>query len=168
MRAVHSIAVAGIGAALVAGAPAAWAQEDDQLAPLLFLVGTWHGTGSGPYGPYDFETIVQRRGRWLLAAETVYAPDTDQVISVDTWVYGYDGDHLTADLYDLTGAFRFHGDTIAGGARFRWAEGDAWRLLDVRWDDGVVRTSYRAVVPGVTQGEALFEGTWLPGPRRAP
>jgi hypothetical protein len=25
----------------------------DPLQPLLFLEGTWHGQGSGPYGPYE-------------------------------------------------------------------------------------------------------------------
>ena len=36
------------------------------LQPLLMLKGDWHGTGLGPYGPYDFSHSVEERGRWLL------------------------------------------------------------------------------------------------------
>ena len=39
------------------------------LKPLLMLKGDWHGTGLGPYGPYDFDHSVEARGSLVIARE---------------------------------------------------------------------------------------------------
>ncbi len=82
----------------------------DPLQPMLFLEGIWHGEGAGPYGAYDFETRVERRGRWLLLKSNVFFPKSDKLMFVSAQVYGYDEKGLVLDLFDTAGAFRFRGE----------------------------------------------------------
>lgn len=137
----------------------------DPLQPLLFLEGAWHGEGKGPYGPYEFETIVERRGRWLLLTSNVYPPKTNTVLFVSTQVYGYDEKGLVLHLFDTAGAFEFRGDAKDKAAHFEWKQGAKWKRVDMKLQDGRIQSRYDALEPAMFKDPVSFEGVWLPGKR---
>ncbi|HEY7679689.1 MAG TPA: hypothetical protein VIC04_04160, partial [Terriglobia bacterium] len=142
--------------------------KKDALEPLIFLAGTWHGEGKGPYGAYEFETHVERRGRWLLLTSNVFVPGTDRLMFVSTQIYGYDNKGLVLHLFDTAGAFLFRGEPTTDGARFAWKGADNWKRLELDLRrDGSVRSRYDAHEPAMFKEPVTFEGIWLPGKRAA-
>jgi hypothetical protein len=142
-------------------------QKPDPLQPFLFLEGVWHGEGKGPYGPYEFLTRVERRGRWLLLASDVFAPGTDKVMFVSTQVYGYDEGGLVLQLFDTAGAFSFRGEAMENGARFEWKDRDRYKKIDMRVEEGRIRSRYDALEPALFKDPVTFEGVWIRGERPA-
>lgn len=141
--------------------------QDEQLKPLLFLEGTWHGEGIGPHGAFEFEITVQKRGRWLLSTGNIYLPGTNTLIYVDTWVYGYDKEGLLCDIYDTVGSFRFRGKATQDNVSFEWKQGEYWRRLQLQQKHGKVHARYLTYVEEFPR-EAVSEGVWLPGKRKSP
>lgn len=139
--------------------------KPDPLRPLLFLEGTWHGEGQGPYGPYEFETIVERRGRWLLLTSDIFVPNTDNLLFVSTQVYGYDDRGLVLQLFDTAGAFEFRGETGESQVRFGWRDGDRYKRLEMHLQDGKIHSQYDAFEPTLFKDPVRFEGAMLPGAR---
>jgi len=135
--------------------------ERAKLAPLLFLEGRWRGQGRGPYGPYQLETRVEQRGRWLLMTSAIVDAKTRQTTYVSTQVYGHDSDGLRLHFFDTAGAFEFHGQPTDDGLRFEWKQGENWKRSEYwRERDGKVRFRYESVVPA--RSSELFEGHWEP------
>jgi len=135
------------------------------LDSLLFLEGTWHGEGKGPYGAYEFETKVLRRGRWLLLTSNVFVPKTDQLMFVSTQVYGYDDKGTVLHLFDTAGSFLFRGVASDKMARFEWKDGERYKKLEIKAKDGNLHSRYDAFEPGMFDKPVAFEGVWLPGER---
>jgi hypothetical protein len=141
-------------------------KEMKALEPLMFLVGDWHGEGEGPWGPYDFATHVEVKGRWVLLTTTVLEPQTDTASYVSTQVYGYDDKGLVLHLFDTAGAFLFHGKADGEGLRFEWKGGDDWKRSDFQpKEGGKIHFLYHAMEPSLPGTGAKFEGDWLPGKR---
>lgn len=159
-----------VGLLLLAVGPALqgqnYEQKGDPLDSLLFLQGTWHGEGKGPYGAYEFETKVERRGRWLLLTSNVFVPKTDQLMFVSTQVYGYDDQGPVLHLFDTAGSFLFRGSASEKAAHFEWKDGERYKKLEVTLKDGNIYSRYDAFEPAMFEKPVVFEGTWLPGERR--
>lgn len=136
------------------------------LEPLLILEGTWHGEGQGPYGPYEFETRVESRGRWLLLTSNTFQPKTDTVTYVSTQVHGYDDKGLVLQLFDTAGAFEFRGAPKDKGIRFEWKNGANWKRSEF-WPEegGKIHFRYSSMEPALSKDVARFEGVWLRGKR---
>jgi len=165
--------MSGVHLALVILMALGWAslspsqtRENDRLQPLLFLEGTWHGEGKGPYGPYEFETRVERRGCWLLLVSDVFPPKSDKLLFVSTQVYGYDDKGLVLQLFDTAGSFEFRGAAREGGASFEWKDAERYKRIDLRLQDGKIHSRYEALEPALFKDPVSFEGVWLPGKRR--
>jgi ketosteroid isomerase-like protein len=131
------------------------------------LEGTWHGAGEGPYGPYEFEERIERRGRWLVSRADVYQPGSDERIYAPITVLGHDEEgRLTLRFFDTAGEFAFTGHAEGESLLFRWNKGEAWRRISyTRNLDGSITTAYSAHVPPQVQGIAQFTARWLRGPR---
>jgi hypothetical protein len=140
-------------------------KKPDPLQPVLFLEGAWHGEGKGPYGAYDFETKVERRGRWLLLTSNVFLPKTDKLMFVSTQVYGYDDKGLVLQLFDTAGAFQFRGEAKDKGVCFEWKHGERYKRTEMRLQDGKIHSRYDALEPALFKDPVSFEGVWLPGER---
>jgi hypothetical protein len=154
---------------LLCGFAAHGQQAKDRLEPLMFLAGMWHGEGKGPYGPYEFETRVERRGRWLLMTSDVFAPKSDRAMFHSTQIYGYDDSGLVLHLFDTAGSFVFRGEAVEDGARFAWSGGASSKHVEIRKQkDGALWSRYHAVEPSMFKDPVSFEGVWLPGPRNVP
>ncbi len=138
----------------------------DPLESVRFLEGDWHGDGQGPYGPYDFETSAEFRGRWLLLTGTSFEPKTDTIVYVSTQVYGYDEKGLVLQLFDTAGAFDFRGAPKDDGLQFDWKDGENWKTSEF-WPGrkGEINYRYQSIEPAVAKGLQVFEGVWLPGRR---
>ena len=140
----------------------------DQLQPLMFLEGEWHGKGQGPYGPYEFEAHVTVRGRWLLMTSNYFEPNTNKVTYVSTQVYGYDDTGLVLQLFDTAGAFEFHGVPGVNRVQLDWKDGKDWRRSEYWLEDGGnVGFRYQAMVAADSAELSKFEGTWVRGRRAA-
>ena len=143
--------------------------QKDPLQPLLVLVGSWHGEGSGPYGPYEYENVIERRGRWIVLRSTIFKPRSDTVFYYSTQVYGYSDKGLTLHLYDTYGVFEFVGDTSNSGVKFQWRGGESWKRTEMRpTADGRIHARYDAYEPSMFKEPVGFEGFWLPGKRIVP
>jgi hypothetical protein len=141
-------------------------KEMTALEPLMFLVGDWHGEGQGPWGPYDFETSVEVKGRWLLLTTTVFEPKTDKISYVSTQVYGYDDKGLVLQLFDTAGSFQFRGKAEGKGLLFEWKTGDDWKRSEFQpIKGGKIHFRYTAMDPNLPETGAKFEGDWLPEKR---
>jgi hypothetical protein len=145
------------------------AKDDDdpkaKLAPLAYLDGTWHGDGVGPYGPYEMEAQVERRGRWLLLTSTIFKPKSDEATYVSTQVYGYDESGLVLNFFDTAGSFRFEGKATSDkGLRFDFKDGENWKRSEYGPKTaGKIHYRYESVYPA--QGSEVFEGDWIAGKR---
>jgi hypothetical protein len=120
---------------------AAAESKPDPLAPLLFLEGRWKGEGKGPYGPYSYENVYERRGRWLLATSSLFPAGSREPLLRTTGTLGYDPEgRMVLYLFDEGGAYRFSGETTPDGVRFEWREGADWRRTRItRLPDGSIR-----------------------------
>lgn len=140
--------------------------EPDFLQPLMFLEGTWHGQGKGPYGPYEFETHLERRGRWLLLTSTVFEPKADTVLYASTQVFGYDDEGLLLQYFDTAGSFKFRGAPYEKGVRFEWKYGTNWKRSDFTLSDvNEIHFHYESMEPTVSKELTTFKGVWLSGKR---
>ena len=74
------------------------------------LKGDWHGTGLGPFGPYDFSHSVEERGRWLLLTSSVFEQNKKTETYVSTQILGYTETALTLQFFDTAGSFNFTGE----------------------------------------------------------
>lgn len=141
-------------------------EENKQLKPLRFLEGTWHGDGLGPYGPYEFETQVEERGRWLLLTSTVFETGTDNVFYVSTQVFGYDDAGLTLDFFDTAGSFDFHSVHADKGLLFEWKNDQDWkRSALIPQENGRIKFKYESMEPAASDELSVFEGEWIRGTR---
>jgi hypothetical protein len=166
MRNVCLLAI-GLFVLMPTAAQVAFSQDKkpDPLQPLLFLDGTWHGEGKGPCGAYEFETKVERRGRWLLLTSDVFVSKSDKLMFVSTQVYGYDDKGLVLQLFDTAGAFQFRGEAKDKTAHFEWKDGERYKRIDMRIQDGKIHSRYDALEPALFKDPVSFEGVWLPGER---
>jgi len=141
-------------------------EENQLLEPLMMLVGSWHGEGKGPYGPYEFESEVEVRGRWLLLTMTVFEPKTDKISYVSTQVFGYENVEMTLDLFDTAGSFTFHGCLDKEALTFNWSQDENWKRSKY-WpvDDGQIAFSYESLEGTISKDVQKFEGMWIPGKR---
>lgn len=135
----------------------------NELKPLMFLEGDWHGTGQGPYGPYGSETHVESRGRWMLITYQISQPDTGEITYVSTQVFGFDDKGLTLDLYDTAGAFRFRSVPSDKDIRFEWKAGDEWKRSTFRQEGEKIHFKYDSMEPSVSAEALIFEGEWISG-----
>ena len=133
--------------------------EGAKLAPLMMLEGSWRGQGRGPFGPYELDARVERRGRWMLMTSAIIDPKSRKTTYVSTQVYGYDNGGLRLQFFDTAGTFDFHGAATEGQLRFDWKDGENWKRSQY-WPeaDDKVRFRYESVFPA--EGSELFEGLW--------
>jgi hypothetical protein len=138
------------------------------LQALLFLTGSWHSDGQGPFGPYALDATAEIRGRWLLLTYVISEPTSHDVFYVSTQVYGYDNDGLVLELFDTAGSFTFRGVVLDdGGVRFDWKDGDNWKRSEFHPRDKNVDFRYDSMEPEASSELSTFEGMWHPGARTA-
>jgi hypothetical protein len=108
--------------------------------PVMFLNGSWSGSGRSSYGPYELQAVVEQRGRWLLLRHAIKSPDTHDVAYVSTQGFGFDGRKLTLDYFDTAGGFKFYGVRNKENSVFDWNSGELWKQSEY-WQerDGSVR-----------------------------
>ena len=136
------------------------------LQPLLMLKGDWHGTGLGPYGPYDFSHSVEERGRWLLLTSSVFEQNKKTETYVSTQILGYTETALTLQFFDTAGSFNFTGEATEKGLRFDWKNGKSWkRSVYAPVKGGKIHYKYESMEPAVASDALVFEGDWLHGKR---
>ena len=136
------------------------------LQPLLKLKGDWHGTGLGPYGPYDFEQNVSVRGRWMLLTSSVFEPNKKTETYVSTQLLGYNDNGLTLQFFDTAGSFYFTGADTEGVIRFDWEDGKNWkRSAYTAEKSGRIHYKYESMEPAASKDLLVFEGEWLHGKR---
>ena len=138
----------------------------DAMKPLLMLKGNWHGTGLGPYGPYDFDHSVEARGRWLLLKSSVFEPNKKTETYISTQVLGYSEKGLTLQFFDTAGSFDFTGMENEGVVRFDWKDGENWkRSVYIAGKGGKIHYKYESMEPATSKELLVFEGDWLTGRR---
>lgn len=160
-----------------------WTDNDpaEGLRPVLFLEGSWHSNGEGPYGSYALDANAEIRGRWMLLTYAISEPTTHDVFYVSTQVYGYDDDGLILDLFDTAGSFTFRGAVIGDeltnakqsdikqsdteqsdtehGVRFEWVNEDRkpgrdfWKRSEFQQREGILHFRYDSMEPTGTDGD---------------
>ena len=134
---------------LGAGTGTARAQQPDQLAPVLFLVGRWDGEATSTYGTSHYHSEVVRRGNWLVGSGEAHPDQPGSAPILTTTVIGRDdAGHLVLYLFDAGGIWRFAGTPDSTGVTFEWREGGAFRRTHIAPQaDGSVRQETIAHLP---------------------
>ena len=128
---------------------AAFAQQPDPLAPILFLVGRWDGAATSTYGPYHYHNETVRRGNWLIGSGEAHPDQPGAAAIITTTVIGRDeAGHLVLYLFDAGGMWRFAGTADSGSVTFEWREAGSFRRTRLTpQPDGSVRQETIAHLP---------------------
>lgn len=116
------------------------------------LIGIWHGSGTGPQGPFDVQAEFEERGRWILLRHQISPPGVEEPFYFSTQVFGFDDTVLTLDYFDLAGSFHFKGEETAKVLTYKWfpeenekPSGDLWKVSKYDLNNStVVRFSYQS------------------------
>ena len=152
-------------AVLLVTAGTAGAQQPDRLEPLRFLVGEWHGEGSGSYGPYRYHIRYEERGGWIHAWNDIVLPGDKESMVKTAAVLGVDAEgRIVNHLFEPSGPVVMVGRVEDDGITFEWRESaDSWRTARIeRTADGGLRFSGDVAVPGA--GVQHLESEARPGP----